>query len=64
MSKAKSDFIKAKEIVAELEVLQENKPNPASVGNFRKYLTELSKKSDKVFVTKIVEKKLVVIRIK
>ena len=64
MSKSKSDFIKAKEIVADLEVLQESKPNPASVGNFRKYLTELSKKSDKIFVTKLVEKKLVVIRVK
>lgn len=64
MSKIKSDFIKAKEIVADLDVLQENKPNPSNVGNFRKYLTELSKKAEKLFITKLVDKKLVVTRIK
>ncbi len=60
----KSDFILAKEIVATLELLEESFPDPADVGNFRKYMRDFTRNSGKEFVTKTVDTKLRVTRIK
>lgn len=64
MTEKKSDFILAKELVSTLEIGKDAFPKPDKIPNFRKYLTDLSRKNGKLFITKTVEKELVVIRVK
>lgn len=60
----KSDFLLAKEIVAGLELNSEVFPEPKNNDNFRKYLKEHNRNLGKEFITKRIEGKLRVTRIK
>lgn len=60
----KSDFIIAKEIVADFKVHQESVIKVSVVKHFRKYLTDHSKLTEKQFITRLKEGVLSVIRLK
>ena len=60
----KSDFILAKEAFNSLGLHEESIVEASVAGNFRKYLRDHSKGSGKEFITKTVDKKLKITRIK
>lgn len=60
----KSDFLLAKNTVSTLSISEQLFLKPHKTSNFRKYLKDLTKHTDLLFTTRVVDDNLVVIRIK
>lgn len=61
--KKKSDFILAKDVVATLDLHEEVVITVEKLENFRKYLRDHSKYISKIFITRVVDEGLKIIRI-